>query len=127
MPLVRVALRRGRTPEELAAIGESIYTAMVETINVPVNDKFIIFSEHDANTLQFNRNYLSVERSDGFLAIHIALRRGRTVEMKRALYRRMAELLKQNAGIRPQDVMIGLTENEPADWSFGNGLAQYVA
>jgi hypothetical protein len=30
------------------------------------------------------------------------------------------------AGVRPEDVTIVLNENGLADWSFGNGIAQYA-
>jgi hypothetical protein len=46
--------------------------------------------------------------------------------MKQALYRRIVENLAKDPGLRPEDVMICLVENELADWSFGKGEAQYV-
>jgi hypothetical protein len=46
--------------------------------------------------------------------------------MKQALYRRIVDNLAIQPGLRPQDVLICLVENELADWSFGNGEAQYV-
>ena len=66
-----------------------------------------------------------IDRSDGLVVIQVFFRSGRTVEQKKALYKRTAELLSE-AGVRPQDVFVTLVENEPADWSFGNGEAQYV-
>ena len=60
------------------------------------------------------------------MAIQITLRQGRTVEMKQALYRRIVENLAKAPGLRPEDVLICLVENDLADWSFGNGEAQYV-
>ena len=46
--------------------------------------------------------------------------------MKKAFYRGTVELLSAHAQVRPEDVLIGLTENDLIDWSFGNGVAQYV-
>jgi phenylpyruvate tautomerase PptA (4-oxalocrotonate tautomerase family) len=51
---------------------------------------------------------------------------GRTVEMKRALYRRITELLSADPGIRPEDVLINLVEVQKENWSFGNGIASYA-
>jgi 4-oxalocrotonate tautomerase len=48
------------------------------------------------------------------------------MEQKQAFYKRTVELLAERAGVRPEDVMITLSENGPEDWSFGNGVAQYV-
>jgi hypothetical protein len=36
-------------------------------------------------------------------------------------------LLTEQPGLRPQDVFINLVEVDKANWSFGNGIAQYVA
>ena len=35
MPLVRIDLRQGKTPEYRAKIGDMVYRAMRETINMP--------------------------------------------------------------------------------------------
>jgi phenylpyruvate tautomerase PptA (4-oxalocrotonate tautomerase family) len=54
------------------------------------------------------------------------MRSGRTSEQKQALYRRIAELAHEYAGTKPQNMFITVTENEPADWSFSDGVAQYI-
>ena len=58
--------------------------------------------------------------------VEITLRRGRPVEKKQALYREIAERMAATGLVRREDVLIVLHENETADWSFGNGVAQYV-
>ena len=123
MPLVRISLREGRTPAERARIGDGVHRALVEACGVPADDKFQIVTEHAE--LVYDRRYLGIDRSDGLVVIQVFFRSGRTVEQKKALYKRTAELLSE-AGVRPQDVFVTLVENEPADWSFGNGEAQYV-
>ncbi len=50
----------------------------------------------------------------------------RTVEQKKALYRRIAERLAKDPGLRPQDVFINLVEVVKENWSFGQGQAQYA-
>lgn len=126
MPLVRISMKTGRTAAQKRLIADAIYDAMRGTLNVPENDRFQIVTEHSGDDLIYDRHYLNIERSDGTIFIHVFLRKGRTVEMKQAFYRRTAELL-QNAGVRPEDVFIVLSENDLPDWSFGNGIAQYVS
>jgi len=128
MPLVRISLRAGRSAAEKQAISDGIHSAMVETIDVPPDDRFQIVTEHAAGEgLIADPHYLGIDRTDGVVMIQIALRRGRTVEQKRALYRRIADnLAAAPARVRPQDVFVTLVENDLADWSFGNGEAQYV-
>ena len=48
------------------------------------------------------------------------------VDQKKALFAHIVELLGQQPGLRPQDVFINLLEVQKENWSFGNGIAQYV-
>ncbi|AIF46649.1 tautomerase family protein [Dyella japonica] len=126
MPLVRISLRRGKSPHHLAAIRNSIYRAMTESFNVPQNDRFIVMHQHDADEFDYDPHYLDITRSDDLVIIQIACNNTRTVEQKQAFYKRTAELLSEEPGLRPQDVFINLLETGKENWSFGNGIAQYV-
>jgi 4-oxalocrotonate tautomerase len=125
MPLVRISHRSGVTDAYRQALSDGVQEAMESMVNVPANDRFHIVTEH-ASGLFFDAHYLGIERTPDWVAIQITLRKGRSVEMKRALYRRIVENLGKNPGLRSGDVMICLVENDLADWSFGNGEAQYV-
>jgi 4-oxalocrotonate tautomerase len=126
MPLVRISLRRGKPASHIAAIRNSIYQAMIESFNVPQNDRFILVHQHDADEFDYDPNYLDIARSDDLVIIQIACNNTRTVEQKQAFYRRTAELLSASPGLRPQDVFINLLETAKENWSFGNGIAQYA-
>jgi phenylpyruvate tautomerase PptA (4-oxalocrotonate tautomerase family) len=125
MPLVRISHRSGVTHAYRQALSDGVQEAMESTVNVPPNDRFHILTEH-ASGLFFDPHYLGIERTPDWVAIQITLRKGRTVEMKQALYRRIVDNLAIQPGLRPEDVLICLVENELADWSFGHGEAQYV-
>ena len=125
MPLVRIDKKRVRSAAERAAIGDAVHRAMMETINVPAKDRFQIIPEHPADAVVYDSNYLDVARGDGIVFIQITLNSGRTVEMKKALYARIAELLAAQ-GVRREDVLVSLVEVPKEDWSFGNGVAQYA-
>lgn len=126
MPLVRIDLQRGKPREYRRALADGVYEAMRDAIGIPENDRFIILTEHDAGDLSYDRSYLGIERGDGFVSVQITLRRGRSVEAKQALYRGITERLARAPGVRPSDVFVTLVENGPEDWSFGDGVAQYV-
>ena len=104
MPLVRVAVRQGITEAYRAAVEEGIHRAMVESIDVPPDDRFQIWSQHDPKGLIFDGTYLGIERGDGFLVIQIFLNAGRTLEKKRALYRKIADNLARDPGIQQQRI-----------------------
>jgi len=125
MPLVRISHRSGVTEAYRQALSEGVQEAMESTVKVPPNDRFHIVTEHAAGLI-FDPHYLGIERTREWVAIQITLRKGRTVEMKQALYRRIVENLAKTPGLRPEDVLICLVENDLADWSFGMGVAQYV-
>lgn len=126
MPLVRISLRRGKPAQHIAAIRDSIYQAMTESFNVPRNDRFILVHQHEAEEFDCDPNYLDIPRTDDLVIIQIACNNSRTVEQKKAFYRRTAELLADRPGLRPQDVFINLLETGKENWSFGNGIAQYA-
>jgi len=126
MPLVRISLRRGKSKQHIAAIRDSIYQAMTEAFNVPPHDRFILVHQHDAEEFDYDPNYLDIARTDDLVIIQIACNNTRTVEQKQTFYRRTAELLSKAPGLRPQDVFINLLETGKENWSFGNGIAQYV-
>ena len=126
MPLVRVSIREGLSREFRTAVGDAIHRAMIDTINVPADDRFQIFTEHRPDGLVFDPGYLGIDRSDGFLAIQITLNLGRTLEQKRALYAKIAANLAENPGIRTDDVLINLVEVPKENWSFGKGKASYA-
>jgi 4-oxalocrotonate tautomerase len=126
MPLVNIDLLEGRTSEELRLIGDSVHEAMVSQLDVPVRDRFQLITQHTPATLQFNRDYLDIERSDRFVMVRVTLSAGRSTEAKSAFYQQLAQLLADRIGLRTEDLAVILVENERADWSFGRGQASYL-
>ena len=127
MPLVRIDLRQGKTSEYRRKIGDMVYRAMRETIAMPEHDRFQVITEHPADGLVYDPAYLGIHRTDDIVFIQITLNAGRSLDQKKALYARIAELLGTEPGIRPEDVLINLIECAKEDWSFGNGIASYAS
>jgi len=126
MPLVRIAHRKGRPAGFGRSVGAIVHQAMVDTIDVPSHDVFQIITEHEADGLIYDPGYLDIARTDGIVMIQITLSAGRSEAQKKALYKKVAEGLRDRADVRPEDVFINLVEVTRADWSFGNGIAQYL-
>jgi 4-oxalocrotonate tautomerase len=126
MPLVRISLVAGKPDVYRSAVSNQVYEAMRETLGIPEGDRFQIITEHERGQLIADPTFMGMSRSSDFAVIQIFLSRGRTTEIKQALYRRIADRLAASPGIRPDDVMIVLTEVGLEDWSFGRGEAQYV-
>ncbi len=126
MPLVRIDLPQGKPPEYRHGVGDVVYEAMRTTLNVPENDRFQVITEHPPGGLVIDPTYLGIERSPDALMIQVTLNAGRSVELKKAFYRAVADGLHDRLGLRREDVMIQLVEVPKENWSFGNGEAQYA-
>jgi 4-oxalocrotonate tautomerase len=127
MPLVRVSLRKGKPAAYRKAILDGIYQAMISTFNVPNEDRFMVINEHDEPDFSYSPTYFNIARTDDLILIQLTVSNTRNVDQKKALFRQIVENLKANPGVRPEDVFINLVEVDPANWSFGHGIAQYVA
>ena len=126
MPLVRITLRKGKSPEFVRAVADAIHEALVAEANVPADDRFQIIEEVEQGHLIAHPSYAGVSRSDGLVIVQIVLNSGRSVEVKRALYAEIARRLNQSVDVRPDDVMVSLVEVSKENWSFGKGLATYA-
>lgn len=126
MPLVRISLREGTSPEYRKALGDGVHRAMVEAMQVPADDRFQVIQELPPGGLIYAPKYLGIEHSDRVVFVQITLSTGRKPPQKRAFFRRLAEILEQSPGLRPQDLIISLVEVAWENWSFGSGAAQYM-
>ncbi|WP_435036188.1 tautomerase family protein [Pseudomonas neuropathica] len=126
MPLVRVDIQQNPDPTFAKRIGEHIYAALRSCIDVPEHDNFQILTEHDSQHFVYDPQYLGIQRSDGVVFIQITISEGRTVEKKQLLFKTIAESLHTQLAVRLEDVFINLVEVKKENWSFGNGIAQYV-
>ena len=126
MPLVRISLLKGKPASYRRKVGDAVHQALVATIDVPAKDRFQILSEHDAEDFVYDREYLGIARSRDLVVIQITLSAGRSLHLKRLLYRTIAERLAAAVQLRPEDVWINLVEVAKENWSFGNGLASYA-
>jgi len=84
-----------------------------------------VITEHAAENLVFDPNYLGISRTADCIFIQVTLNEGRTMEVKRAFYKAVADGLHERLGLRREDVLINLVEVGKGDWTFGNGIAQY--
>jgi 4-oxalocrotonate tautomerase len=126
VPLVRISLVRGKPEAYRRKVGDAIHRALVEALGVPPLDRFQLITEHEPGDLVYDSNYLGIARSSALVIVQITLSAGRTLEQKRALYRRIAANLSAAVRLRPEDAWINLVEVAKENWSFGNGAASYA-
>ena len=105
---------------------DGLYRAMREALTVPEDDQFMTITEHDAANFRYGASCFGVARSEDLVYIQITVFDTRTAEQKKALFRRIAELLRESPGIRPEDVFVNVFDTAKENWSVGNGLAQFA-
>lgn len=127
MPLARINISKDTSPERVRAISDVVYDAMIKVANVPVHDKFQVITRHAAGELIYPaEGYLGIDYTPEIVMIQITWNAGRSIDVKKAFYKAVAEGIHQRAGIRAQDVWINLIDVQREDWSFGNGEMQYA-
>ena len=126
MPLINISLRTGKPEAYRQAIFDGLYRAMRETLSVPEDDQFMTIREHEAANFRTSTSCYGVSRTEDVVYIQITVFDTRTAEQKKALFRRIAELLGENPGIRPEDAFVNIVEVAKENWSMGHGLAQYA-
>lgn len=126
MPLVRINVSKETSAESVQAIGDVIYESMLAVANVPANDKFQIITRHAPGELVYPaEGYLGIDYSPGIVFIQVTWNAGRSVDVKKAFYKAVAEGIHEKAGVRKEDVWISLIDVQRENWSFGNGEMQY--
>lgn len=127
MPLVRIDVAAETSTETVAAIGDVIYEAMVSIASVPEHDKFQIVHRHAADELVYPaEGYLGITYSKNIVFIQITWNEGRTIDVKKAFYKAVAEGIHERTGLRQEDIWISLLDTKRENWSFGNGDMQYA-
>jgi 4-oxalocrotonate tautomerase len=126
MPLARIDLAQGKSPDYRRTVGEVVYDAMVATLNAPKDDRFQVITEHPPNGVIADPSYLGIRRTKDCIFIQLTLNEGRTIDQKRAFYKAVADGLHERLDLRREDVFINLVEVKKENWSFGNGEAQYA-
>lgn len=120
MPLVTISILQGKSQEYIKAVADGINSAVIETMDFPDDDRYQVIHQLDPLCLQLQT------RDEERVMMHLVMRAGRTNKAKQAFYKKVVENLSQNPGIDPANVLITITENHDVDWSFRDGVAQFV-
>jgi len=120
MPLVTISLLKGKSPEYIKAVADGINSAVIETMGFPLDDRYQIIHQLEPEHLELQ------ERQGDRVMMHLVMRAGRSNKAKQAFYKKVTENLAANPGIPPANVLITITENHDIDWSFKDGIAQFV-
>ena len=125
MPLVRIDVQEGRTPDELRKLADTIQDVMLSVFAAPPRDRYQIITEHPKGHIIAEDTDLGLQRTDRIVIIQI-FQQGRSTEQKQATYAELAKRLEAECGVRGEDLIISVMANRHVDWSFGLGRAQFL-
>ena len=125
MPLLRFDLIEGRSAAELKTLLDATHEAVVEAFKVPLRDRYQVVNEHKPTHLIVEDTGLGIPRTKKVVVLQVTSR-PREQSMKETFYRLLCEKLEARCGIAPSDVMVDIVVNADADWSFGQGRAQFL-
>ena len=125
MPLVKFHVHSGWSQEGLTTLLDVAHRSMVRSFQVPDRDRYQIVNQQPPGTMIALDTGLDIPRTDRFVMVEV-ISRPRTVEQKRTFYADLSRELHQECGVSPSDLMVSFVENTDADWSFGNGRAQFL-
>jgi phenylpyruvate tautomerase PptA (4-oxalocrotonate tautomerase family) len=125
MPLVRVDVFEGRSDDEIRELLGTIQEVLEEVFAAPSRDRYQVLTEHRPGHLVLEDTGLGIERSDRVVLVQV-VQQGRTAEQKKKLYAALAQRLENTIGLSGEDLIVSVTENTRADWSFGFGRAHFL-
>ena len=124
MPFLRVDAYEGRSKEQVKELLDAIHRAILSAFGVPLRDRYQVYQEHSESSFVVQDTGLGIDRTKNVVFIGITSRQ-RTEEQKTNLYTKLVEELKA-CGIVQSDIVVSIVTNSDADWSFGNGRAQFL-
>jgi len=116
MPLVKISLRRGRSPEYRRAILDGVHAALVEAYRIPDSDRHQQLYELDAEDFE-----IPSKNSDRSVVVEIIAFPGRSREAKKSLFSAIVRNLGRSPGIDGNDILIIVQEPPMGNWGIRGG------
>ena len=109
------------TSHEKKELARALNLALHEALGTPMNDRFIVISEHGEDELFIHPAFPQLERSDRRIIVTVTFGEGRTVEKKRKLAELITRYAVEKAGLKEDDVCIMMYGIPLENMSFGGG------
>lgn len=125
MPLLIFEVIEGRSEAELKTLLDAAHRAVLSAFEVPQRDRYQIVHENKAHHMVIEDTGLNLMRTRDLVVVRV-ITSPRAEEQKQRFYADLSRELKESCGIESSDLMVSITTNSKGDWSFGNGVAQYL-
>ena len=114
MPLVRVDMRKGKSPEYKKTVLDCIHEGLVEAIQIEDWDRFQRIVEIEPDDFEYPSF-----KSENFMIIELTIFPGRTAEQKASVIQKITEKFQQKLAINPTDIFIVIHEPPFENWGMG--------
>ncbi len=114
MPIVKVEMLKGKSPEYKKTVLDCIHSGLVDSIDIEDWDRFQRINEYDKADFE-----MPSFKSDDFMIIELTLFPGRTKEQKKKAIERITENLKNSLSVDPSDVFMIIQEPPLENWGIG--------
>jgi hypothetical protein len=125
MPLLKFDIVEGRTDEQIQTMLDAAHRAVLTAFGVPERDRYQVVNEHKASRMVIEDTGLGIARTNNIVVVSIVSRE-RPEQEKQLFYGELCREFEASCDIKPSDVVVSITINADVDWSFGNGVAQFI-
>jgi phenylpyruvate tautomerase PptA (4-oxalocrotonate tautomerase family) len=125
MPLIRIDMIEGRSPDAIKALLDATHRSVLEAFKVPRRDRYQIVHEHPPSHFVAEDTGLDIARTRNCVVFQVTTRPHER-EAKETFYKTLVRELETTCGIAPSDVIVSIGTNSDEDWSFGYGRAQFL-
>ena len=119
MPLVRIEMKKGKSPEYKKNVLDCIHEGLMETIGIEDWDRFQRIIEIDPDDFE-----TAPGKTEAFMIIEITMFPGRSKEQKKALIEQITEKLCERLSIPATDIFIVINEPPTENWGLGGKQKQ---
>ena len=107
--------------EEKRALADALNLALHEAMNTPMDDRFVIISEHKDDEFFIHPTFPGMKRSDKRIVVTVTFGTSRTVEQKRKLAELVTRYAVEKVGVSQDDISLMMYAIPLENMSFGGG------
>lgn len=107
--------------KEKQALADALNLALHEAMETPMDDRFVIISEHREDELFIHPTFPAQKRSDRSLIVTVTFGDSRTIEQKRKLAELVTRYAVERAGVDQDDITLLMYAIPLENMSFGGG------
>lgn len=110
--------------DQKRALADALNLSLTEALGIPVEDRFVMISEHGDSELFLHPDYMGMRRGPDAMIITVLFGAHRPLRDKRAVTAVINKLVVDALGISPDDIFVALIPVPSENFSFGRGELQ---